>query len=208
MAKFKRIETGISGLVVIEPTVFGDHRGFFMETYNRREFEAIGITATFVQDNQSRSMRGVLRGLHFQTRRPQGKLVRVVKGAVWDVAVDLRAGSATFGQWYGLELSEENKRMLYVPEGFAHGFLTLEDGTEFVYKCTDYYAPEYEAGLFYRDARIGVRWPFREYGINEEEIVLSAKDASLPTFEAVFGADGERLDAKGERPEANGGEDR
>jgi dTDP-4-dehydrorhamnose 3,5-epimerase len=190
MAKFKRIETGIDGLMVIEPTVFRDHRGFFMETYNEQEFEAIGLTATFVQDNHSRSMRGVLRGLHFQTKRPQGKLVRVVKGRAWDVAVDLREGSATFGQWYGLELSEANKRMLYVPEGFAHGFLTLEDGTELLYKCTDYYAPEYEAGIFYRDARLGIRWPFREHGIGEAEVVLSAKDAMLPTMDEYFGTNG------------------
>lgn len=186
MSKFKRIETGIDGLVVIEPTVFGDHRGFFMESYNRREFAAIGLTMDFVQDNHSKSAKGVLRGLHFQTKQPQGKLVRVIRGSVWDVAVDLRRNSTTFGKWYGLVLSAENKRMFYVPEGFAHGFLTLEDGTEFLYKCTDYYAPEYEAGIIYNDPQLKIAWPFREYGLQEADILLSEKDSRHPTLQEFF----------------------
>ena len=139
MSKFKKIETGIEGLYIIEPTVFGDNRGFFLESYNKKEFEEIGITNEFVQDNHSKSKKGVLRGLHFQTKHSQGKLVRVIKGSVFDVAVDLRKGSKTFGKWFGVELSAENKKMFFIPENFAHGFLTLEDETEFMYKCTDLY---------------------------------------------------------------------
>ena len=142
MAEFKKVETPIEGLFVIEPTVFGDARGFFMETYAKRDFDAMaGSPVDFVQDNHSKSRRGVLRGLHFQTQHAQGKLIRVVAGAVYDVAVDLRAGSPTYGRWHGVELSAENKRQFYVPAGFAHGFLTLVDDTEFLYKCTDYYHP-------------------------------------------------------------------
>ena len=191
MVKFKKQETGIEGLVVIEPTVFGDHRGFFMETYNRREFEAIGLTMEFVQDNHSKSAKGVLRGLHFQTKHPQGKLVRVIRGSVWDVAVDLRRGSATFGRWFGIELSAENKKMMYIPEGFAHGFLTLEDETEFLYKCTDFYYPEYDGGICYDDERIGIEWPFDRYGIRPEEVLLSDKDRRLPTLKQYLELIGE-----------------
>ncbi len=182
MSKFKKIETDIEDLIVIEPTVFGDHRGFFMESYNKRDFEAIDLRIDFVQDNHSKSKKGVLRGLHFQTKHPQGKLVRVIRGSVWDVAVDLRKDSVTFGQWHGVYLSEENKRMFYVPEGFAHGFITLEDETEFMYKCTDYYYPEYDAGIRFDDKEIGIIWPFDEYGIAKEEVLLSEKDERLPTM--------------------------
>ena len=147
MSKFKKIETGIEGLYIIEPTVFGDNRGFFLETYNKKEFEEIGITDEFVQDNHSKSKKGVLRGLHFQTQHSQGKLVRAIKGSVYDVAVDLRKDSKTFGKWFGVELNAENKKMLYIPENFAHGFLTLEDETEFMYKCTNFYHPEYDSGI-------------------------------------------------------------
>jgi len=182
MDKFKKVETGIEGLVIIEPTVFGDHRGFFLESYNKREFSEIGLTVEFVQDNHSKSKRGVLRGLHFQTKHQQGKLVRVIKGSVWDVAVDLREGSLTFGKWYGVFLSSANKKMFYLPEGFAHGFLTLEDDTEFLYKTTDYYYPEYDAGIKYDDQEIGIEWPLAEYRLSKEDILLSEKDKNLPTL--------------------------
>ncbi|NRF96272.1 dTDP-4-dehydrorhamnose 3,5-epimerase [Paenibacillus frigoriresistens] len=182
MTKFNKIETGIKELVVIEPKVFGDHRGFFMESYNHKEFEAIGLSMNFVQDNHSKSIKGVLRGLHFQTQHPQGKLVRVTKGSVWDVAVDLRENSETYGQWYGILLSEENKKMFYIPEGFAHGFITLEDETEFMYKCTDIYYPEYDAGIRYDDDQIAIQWPFNEYGIKAAQILLSEKDEKLPSL--------------------------
>lgn len=186
MSKFKKIKTGIEGLVIIEPTVFGDQRGFFMESYNKREFDKIGLNAEFVQDNHSRSKKAVLRGLHFQAKYPQGKLVRVTRGSVWDVAVDLREGSSTFGKWYGVLLSEENKKIFYIPEGFAHGFLTLEDGTEFQYKCTDFYYPEYEAGIKWDDTDIGIEWPFERHGLNREELIISEKDAKLPGLREYF----------------------
>ncbi len=183
MSKFKKIETQIRDLVVIEPTVFGDNRGFFMESYSKKDFAEIGLNMEFVQDNHSKSKKGVLRGLHFQTRFTQGKLVRVTRGSVWDVVVDLREGSETFGKWYGLLLSEENKKMFYVPEGFAHGFVTLEDETEFQYKCTDYYAPEFDAGIIWNDETVGIQWPFEEYGIKIEELLISGKDQILPKIE-------------------------
>jgi len=185
MAKFERIETGIEGLYVVKPTVFGDNRGFFMESWNKKEFEEIGLDMEFVQDNHSRSRKGVLRGLHFQTLHPQGKLVRVVKGSVYDVAVDLRKGSPTFGKYYGAILSEENKLMFYIPEGFAHGFLVLSDEVDFLYKATDYYYPQYEAGIVWNDEDININWPFEEYGIVEP--ILSEKDRKLPTFREYFG---------------------
>ena len=171
MAKFEFIKNEIEGLVVIKPTVFGDDRGFFMETFHKDEFAAAGITREFVQDNHSKSSKGVLRGLHFQTENTQGKLVRVIKGEVFDVAVDCRPGSKTFGQWYGVTLSEENKVQFYVPEGFAHGFLVLSDEAEFVYKCTDIYNPKAEGGIPYNDETIGVQWPEVDC-----EIKLSEKD--------------------------------
>lgn len=147
MGKFKFIETELPGVLIVEPTVFGDERGYFMETFQKEEFAAAGITDEFVQDNQSRSSRGVLRGVHFQKAHTQGKLVRVTKGEVFDVAVDCRPGSPAYGKWTGVALSAENKKMLYIPEGFAHGFLVLSDEAEFTYKCTDYYTPGDEGGI-------------------------------------------------------------
>ena len=159
MGKFTFTETEIPGVVVIEPQVFGDDRGYFMETYQKDQFAAAGIDKEFVQDNQSRSTRGVLRGLHFQKNHTQGKLVRVTKGEVYDVAVDCRPHSATFGKWVGVTLSEDNKKMFYIPEGFAHGFLVLSDVAEFCYKCTDVYDPTSEGGIPYDDPTVNVQWP-------------------------------------------------
>lgn len=184
MSKFKRIETGIEGLLVIEPTVFGDDRGFFMESYSKKDFEEVGLNIEFVQDNHSKSKKGVLRGLHFQTKHTQGKLVRVIAGSVLDVAVDLRDGSKTFGQHFIVELTKQNKKMFYVPEGFAHGFLTLEDNTEFQYKCTDYYAPEFDSGVLWNDKDINIDWDFEKYGLKEEEILLSEKDKVQQTLKS------------------------
>ena len=150
---------GIEGLCVIEPAVHGDARGYFMETYNQQDMHEEGLDMIFVQDNQSSSTKGVLRGLHFQKQFPQGKLVRVVKGAVFDVAVDTRKNSETFGKWFGIELTEENKKQFYIPEGFAHGFLVLSDIAEFCYKCTDFYHPGDEGGLAWNDPEIGIEWP-------------------------------------------------
>ena len=176
-------ETPIKGLAVIEPKVFGDERGFFMETYNQKSFEELGLTMNFVQDNHSKSKKGVLRGLHFQTKHTQGKLVCVIKGSVYDVAVDLRKGSKTFGKWYAVKLSSENKLMFYIPEGFAHGFLTLEDETEFTYKCTDLYAPEYDSGILWNDETINIDWKFEEFGINPDELTISEKDKVQQKFD-------------------------
>jgi dTDP-4-dehydrorhamnose 3,5-epimerase len=169
------LPTTISDILIIEPRVFGDDRGFFFESFNERVWqEKTGIAARFVQDNHSRSARGVLRGLHYQIRQPQGKLVRVVVGEVFDVAVDLRRASPTFGQWTGVHLSAENKRQVWVPPGFAHGFLVLSDIAEFLYKTTDYYAPEYERALLWNDADVGIQWPLTGRPI------LSKKDAEAP----------------------------
>ena len=150
---------GIAGLCVITPTVHGDERGYFVETYNKNDMAEAGLTMEFVQDNQSCSVKGVLRGLHFQKQFPQGKLVRVIRGSVFDVAVDLRPGSQTFGKWFGIELTAENKKQFYIPEGFAHGFLVLSDIAEFCYKCTDFYHPGDEGGLAWNDPKIGITWP-------------------------------------------------
>ena len=150
---------GIEGLYVITPTVHGDDRGYFMETYNQNDMKEAGICQVFVQDNQSMSTKGVLRGLHFQKEYPQGKLVRVIKGEVFDVAVDLRDGSATYGKWYGVRLSEKNKKQFFIPKGFAHGFLVLSEEAEFCYKCTDFYHPGDEGGLAWNDPAIGIEWP-------------------------------------------------
>jgi len=169
---FTFTKTGIEDLYVIEPKVFGDNRGYFMETYNYEEFKAAGLDMVFVQDNQSMSTKGVLRGLHFQTKHTQGKLVRVIKGEVFDVAVDLRKKSETYGKWYGVLLTDENKKQFYVPEGFAHGFLVTSDEAEFVYKCTDFYHPEFDCGLLWNDPEINIEWPTD--GI--DEILLSEKD--------------------------------
>ncbi|AEF95432.1 dTDP-4-dehydrorhamnose 3,5-epimerase [Desulfotomaculum nigrificans CO-1-SRB] len=178
MGKFSFIKTEIEGLYIIEPTVFGDNRGYFMETYNAREFSEAGLDVNFVQDNQSKSKKGVLRGLHFQYKYPQGKLVRVIKGEVFDVAVDLRKTSKTYGKWCGVILSEENKRQLYIPEGFAHGFLVISDEAEFVYKCTDYYHPEDEGGILWNDPEIGITWPLEKV----KEVILSEKDKKWKTL--------------------------
>lgn len=150
---------GIEGLLVITPTVHGDDRGYFMETYNQNDLKEAGYDMVFVQDNQSMSTKGVLRGLHFQKQFPQGKLVRVIKGTVFDVAVDIRKGSNTYGKWFGVELSEDNKKQFYIPEGFAHGFLVLSDVAEFCYKCTDFYHPNDEGGIAWNDPEIGIEWP-------------------------------------------------
>ncbi len=162
----------IEGLKIITPTVFGDARGYFMETYNYNDFKEAGIDQVFVQDNQSASKKGVLRGLHFQIEHPQDKLVRVIKGEVFDVAVDLRKDSPTFGQWYGVLLSEENKKQIFVPKNFAHGFLVLSDYAEFCYKCTDFYHPGDEGGLAWNDPEIGVRRP----GSKDMELTFSDRD--------------------------------
>jgi dTDP-4-dehydrorhamnose 3,5-epimerase len=166
------IETALAGALIIEPKVFGDQRGFFMETWNAIAFANAGLDLAFVQDNHSRSQKGVLRGLHFQNPLPQGKLVRVTRGAVFDVAVDLRWSSATFGKWVGVELSAENSRMFWVPEGFAHGFLTLEDDTDFLYKCTAPYEPTCEYALAWDDPAVGIEWPLA--GLDP---IISEKDA-------------------------------
>lgn len=166
------ISTGIEGALILEPKVFGDARGFFMESFNARTFaELTGVSDPFVQDNHSRSARGVLRGLHYQIRQPQGKLVRVVRGSVFDVAVDLRRSSPTFGRWVGVELSEENMRQFWIPPGFGHGFLVLSESADFLYKTTDYYAPEHERCIAWDDPTIGVDWP-----TVEGPLLLSDKD--------------------------------
>lgn len=159
MGQIKVEKCNIDGLYIIEPTVHEDDRGYFIETYNQNDMNEAGLNMTFVQDNQSMSKKGVLRGLHFQKKYPQGKLVRVLKGRVFDVAVDLRRESKTFGQWYGIELSEENKKQFYISEGFAHGFLVLSDQAEFFYKCTDFYHPGDEAGIAWNDPDINIKWP-------------------------------------------------
>jgi dTDP-4-dehydrorhamnose 3,5-epimerase len=171
----KAIATAIEGVFVIEPKVFGDARGFFFESFNQRAFaEATGVDLNFVQDNHSRSARGVLRGLHYQLQQPQGKLVRVVRGSVFDVAVDIRRSSRTFGQWVGYELNEENQRQLWVPPGFAHGFLVLSETADFLYKTTDYYAPQHERCIAWNDPAIGIDWRLQAAGITHPS--LSVKD--------------------------------
>jgi dTDP-4-dehydrorhamnose 3,5-epimerase len=176
MGKFNFVKTEINGVHIIEAGVFGDSRGYFMETYNYNDFKAAGLEMVFVQDNQSKSRRGVLRGLHFQKAYPQGKLVRVTKGEAFDAAVDIRKNSGTYGKWVGVILSEENKRQLYIPEGFAHGFLVISDEAEFCYKCTEFYHPEDEGGIAWDDPDIGIEWPLE--GI--KEVTLSEKDKKWP----------------------------
>ena len=178
MGKFEFIETGIEGMFIVEPTVFEDNRGFFMETFNERDFKDAGYDLKFVQDNQSKSTKGVLRGLHFQIKYPQGKLVRVTKGKVFDVGVDLRSNSDTYGKWFGAVLSDENKRQLYIPPKFAHGFVVLSDEAEFLYKCTEFYHGEDEGGIIWNDEDIGVEWPLDDI----DEVILSEKDKLWPTF--------------------------
>ena len=173
MGKFKFTYTEIEGVFVAEPAVFPDERGYFMETYNENDFKEEGIDLTFVQDNQSKSSKGVLRGLHFQKTQPQGKLVRVISGEVFDVAVDLRKASKTYGKWVGVTLSAENKKQFFIPKGFAHGFVVLSDEAEFVYKCTDFYKGDDEGGILWNDPDIGIEWPIEDIG--EENILLSER---------------------------------
>lgn len=176
IGNFKFVNTEIKGVYIVETKVFGDNRGYFMETYNYNDFKEAGLDMEFVQDNQSKSTKGVLRGLHFQKKHSQGKLVRVTKGKVFDVGVDLRDGSETYGKWVGVVLSEENKKQFYLPKGFAHGFVVLSDEAEFCYKCTDFYHPEDEGGLIWNDPDIGIKWPLD--GI--DNIIFSDKDKLWP----------------------------
>ncbi|MBR2659676.1 dTDP-4-dehydrorhamnose 3,5-epimerase [Candidatus Saccharibacteria bacterium] len=173
-------KTKIDGVFIITPRVFGDERGYFMETYSEKDFKEAGLNYTFVQDNQSSSKKGVLRGLHFQKLHPQAKLVRVLKGEVFDVAVDLRENSPTYGQWVGEVLSEENKKQLLIPRGFAHGFLVLSDTAEFAYKCDDFYHPEEEGGIIYNDEDVNIEWP-----AIDAEYILSEKDQKHPGLKAA-----------------------
>ena len=182
MGKITVTPCDIEGLYVIEPTVFKDERGYFVETYNQNDMKEAGLDMVFVQDNQSMSTRGVLRGLHFQKQFPQGKLVRAIRGAVFDVAVDLRADSKTYGKWFGVELTAENKKQFYIPEGFAHGFLVLSDEAEFCYKCTDFYHPGDEGGLAWNDPEIGVGWPLEE-GV---DLIISEKDQKWKGLKDTF----------------------
>ena len=175
MERFIKKETNIEGLLVIENHSFEDQRGFFMETYNKREFEKLGILNDFVQDNHSKSSKGVLRGLHFQKNYSQAKLVRVIKGKVYDVAVDLRKDSKTYGKYYGIELTESNKLQFFIPKGFAHGFMVLSDTADFVYKCDEFYHPEDESGIIWNDENINIKWPLEEIG-GESQLILSSKD--------------------------------
>ncbi|GJM17452.1 MAG: dTDP-4-dehydrorhamnose 3,5-epimerase [Thermodesulfobacteriota bacterium] len=171
----KFIETSLNSVVVLEPEVFGDERGFFLETFREKEFIEAGITEKFVQHNHSRSSKGVLRGLHYQLNQPQGKLVRVTSGKVFDVAVDIRMGSPTFGQWYGTTLDEKNMRMIYVPPNFAHGYVVLSETADFLYMCTDYYHPQSEQGIIWNDPGISIQWPITD-------VTLSDKDKYNPTL--------------------------
>jgi len=184
MGKFKRTDTSIDGVCIIEPTVFGDERGYFMETYEKSDFEEIGITGEFVQDNQSRSKKGVLRGLHFQSKHSQAKVVRCIRGEVFDVAVDLRPGSETYGKWEGVILSEENKKMFYIPRGFAHGFLVLSDVAEFCYKVDNIYDHENEGGLKWNDEDVNIVWP-QVPGMKPEEYLTSEKDGKWSSLKEI-----------------------
>lgn len=179
MGKFKFTETAIKGVYEVEPTVFGDNRGYFMETYNASEFKEAGFDYNFVQDNQSSSKRGVLRGLHFQINHPQAKLVRVLKGEVFDVVVDLRKNSETYGKWVGALLSEQNKKQFLIPRGFAHGFIVISEYAEFEYKCDDFYHPEDEAGIIWNDSDINIQWP------DVGNIILSEKDKKHPSLKEL-----------------------
>ena len=178
---FNFIKTKIKDLYIIEPKVFDDDRGYFMESYNRKDFLEAGLDTVFVQDNESKSKKGVLRGLHFQTKHTQGKLVRVSMGEVYDVAVDLRKDSPTYGKWEGVILSSENKRQLYIPKGFAHGFLVLSDEAVFNYKCSDFYSPEYDGGLLWNDSDVGIDWPLDKV----EEVIISEKDKKQPELKEL-----------------------
>ncbi len=184
----KVLETALPGVLIIDPQVHGDARGFFVETYHARRYAEHGLPSQFVQDNHSRSQRGVLRGLHYQLRQAQGKLVRVVAGEVFDVAVDVRRGSPTFGQWVGVTLSGENHRQFYVPPGFAHGFCTLSESADFLYKCTDYYDPSSEQGVRWNDPDIGIEWPELDYQLSDKDQgnrLLKDMGEDLPVYEAA-----------------------
>lgn len=172
MGNFKFIKTSIKDLYIIQPEIFNDNRGYFIESYNKEDFYKAGLTMNFVQDNESKSTKGVLRGLHFQTKNTQGKLVRVIVGEVYDVAVDLRKESPTFGKYEGIILSQDNKKQLYIPEGFAHGFLVLSEIAIIAYKCTNYYAPKYDSGIMWNDEDININWPID----NINKLILSEKD--------------------------------
>ncbi|MCM1059375.1 MAG: dTDP-4-dehydrorhamnose 3,5-epimerase [Eubacterium sp.] len=186
---------GIAGLAVIQPVIHGDERGYFTETYNKRDFEELGLNMNFVQDNQSKSTKGVLRGLHFQKKYPQGKLVRVIFGTVFDAAVDLRKNSPTYGKYFGIKLSGENMKQFYIPEGFAHGFIVLSDEAVFAYKCTDFYHPDDEGGLMWDDPDINIDWHTEKIG-GTDFIVLSEKDKKNPTLKEIE-ASGFKFDIKG-----------
>jgi len=180
--------TSIPDVLLIEPDVFGDARGFFMESWHAQKYAAQGLDVSFVQDNHSRSSRGVLRGLHYQLEQPQGKLVMVVSGSVFDVAVDIRKGSPTFGQWEGAELSGDNHRQFYVPPGFAHGFCVLSESADFLYKCTDFYAPQDEHGILWNDPDIGIDWPGENFTISDKDAgngLLRELDDKLPNYEGA-----------------------
>ena len=196
--KVEKDAGGIEGLCVIEPTVYGDNRGYFMETYNKKEMESNGLNMVFVQDNQSLSVKGVLRGLHFQKNYPQGKLIRVIKGKIYDVAVDLRKESKTFLKYYGIELNEENKKQFYIPEGFAHGFIVLSNEAELFYKVTDFYHPGDEMGIAWNDPKIGIDWASigvkgeykgtaspEGYTLGDIPLILSPKDSKNKTIESL-----------------------
>ncbi len=190
MAKFEVIETPIKDLIIIVPKVFRDDRGFFLEAWNQKEFDEIfskfyGKKINFVQDNHSRSIKGVVRGLHYQEPHPQGKLVRAVRGKIFDVAVDLRRESPTFGKYYGVILSDDDMKMFYIPEGFAHGFVAISDVADVMYKTTDFYYPEYDKGIIWNDPTININWNLQEFGI--EKVILSPKDSKLPYFKDIFG---------------------
>lgn len=186
MAKFNVIETPIKDLLIIEPTVIKDKRGFFMESYSKQDFEEIGIDVEFVQDNHSKSARGVLRGMHFQRANTQGKLVRVIAGSILDVAVDMRPESYTYGASHSIELSADNMRMFWIPERFAHGFLTLENNTEIIYKCTDYYDAKSDSGIMWNDQVLNIDWQFERYGIDEKYLNISDKDKRHQGFNQII----------------------
>ena len=183
MPEFRITRTPIENLLIVEPQVFGDNRGFFVESYNKRDFAKIGINCEFVQDNHSKSKKAVLRGFHFQTAYAQDKLIRVIKGSVYDAVIDLRQDSATFGQSFGLVISAQNKKMFFIPKGFAHAFLTLEDETEFMYKVTDYYHPEFDSGIIWNDSDLNINWPLEEYDLSSDSLSLSEKDKKLQTYQ-------------------------
>ena len=184
MGKFEKISTRLEGVSIIRPTVFTDERGFFLETYNKLDFAEIGIHEEFVQDNLSHSAKGVVRGLHYQSQQAQGKLVRVLKGRIFDVVVDIRKGSPNYGHYIGVELSVDDPSMLYIPIGFAHGFMALENHTEVMYKVTDYYAPTFDAGIVWNDPMLNIQWPVQKSGITQ--VKLSPKDAMLPMLKDII----------------------